>query len=95
MPPVTIGAGVRTSFVHTDFEEDDSTDKFLLDSARLYVNGSVTSKIKFMFNTEYYGADNKVGIMDAVARLEYSPRFNIWVGRFLPPSDRANLYGPY
>ena len=95
LPPVTIGAGVRTSFAHTEFEEDDSTDKFLLDSARLYVNGSVTSKIKFMFNTEYYGADNKVGVMDAVARLEYSPRFNIWVGRFLPPSDRANLYGPY
>jgi hypothetical protein len=21
--------------------------------------------------------------------------FNIWAGRFLPPSDRANLYGPY
>ncbi len=24
-----------------------------------------------------------------------SPQFNIWVGRFLPPSDRANLYGPF
>src|SRR5690606_33557482 len=22
-------------------------------------------------------------------------KFNIWAGRFLPPSDRANLYGPY
>ena len=21
--------------------------------------------------------------------------FNIWAGRFLPPSDRANLYGPF
>jgi hypothetical protein len=24
-----------------------------------------------------------------------SPKFNVWMGRFLPPSDRANLYGPY
>ncbi len=23
------------------------------------------------------------------------PQFNIWAGRFLPPSDRANLYGPF
>ena len=29
------------------------------------------------------------------AQFEFSPKFNIWFGRFLPPSDRANLYGPY
>jgi hypothetical protein len=34
-------------------------------------------------------------VLDAIARLEFSPKFNIWAGRFLPPSDRANLYGPY
>jgi hypothetical protein len=96
LPPVTLGAGVRTSFVHTEPDgEADSTDSFLLDSARLYVNGPVTDEIKFMFNTEYNGADNRVGILDAVARLEFSDKFNIWAGRFLPPSDRANLYGPY
>jgi hypothetical protein len=55
----------------------------------------VTSTIKFMFNTEYNGATNNVGILDAVGRLEFSQKFNIWFGRFLPPSDRANLYGPY
>jgi hypothetical protein len=38
---------------------------------------------------------NKVQIMDAVARFEYSDYLNIWAGRFLPPSDRANLYGPF
>ena len=61
----------------------------------LYVSGAVTSKIKLMVNTEYDGATNDVGILDAVARLEFSDGLNIWVGRFLPPSDRANLYGPY
>jgi hypothetical protein len=95
LPPVTIGAGLQTSFVHTAPDGGDSTDQFLLNSARLYVNGPVTDKIKFMFNTEYDGGSNKIGVLDAVARVELSPQFNIWAGRFLPPSDRANLYGPY
>src|SRR5258707_15539672 len=33
--------------------------------------------------------------MDRVAGIEPSFEFNIWMGRFRPPSDRANLYGPY
>jgi hypothetical protein len=95
LPPVTLGAGLQTSFVHTSPDVGDSTDAFVLNSARLYVNGPVTDKIKFMFNTEYDGSSNKIGVLDAVARFEMSPKFNIWAGRFLPPSDRANLYGPY
>jgi hypothetical protein len=93
--PVTVGGGMRTSFVHTDPKAGKSTDEFLLNSARLYINGPVTDKIKFMFNTEYNSGTNNIGVLDAVARFEFSPQFNLWVGRFLPPSDRANLYGPY
>jgi hypothetical protein len=95
LPPITIGAGLQTSFAHTSPDAGNSTDQFLINSARLYINGPVTDKIKFMFNTEYDGVTNKIGIMDAVARIEMSPQFNIWAGRLLPPSDRANLYGPY
>jgi hypothetical protein len=96
LPPVSIGAGLRTSFVHTEPEGDlEGTDDFLLDSVRLYVNGSVTEKIKIMFNTEYNGASNDIEVLDAVGQLAFSPKFNVWFGRFLPPSDRANLYGPY
>lgn len=93
--PISIGAGLRTSFGHTETDGADSTDKFNLDSVRLYVNGPVIDKVKFMFNTEYDGATNKIGVLDAVARFEFSPKFNLWAGRFLPPSDRSNLYGPY
>jgi hypothetical protein len=93
--PITVGAGLRTSFVSTQPDHAESTNQFLLDSVRLYVSGPVMDKVKFMFNTEYDGANNKVGVLDAVARLEVSSKFNIWAGRFLPPSDRANLYGPY
>ena len=48
-----------------------------------------------MLNTEYNGKTNAIGVLDAAAQFEFSPKFNVWAGRFLPPSDRANLYGPY
>ena len=93
--PVTVGAGLRTSFLNTEPTVGNSTSQFLLNDIRLYVNGPVYKDIKFMFNTEYDGATNKIGVLDAVAQIGVSPEFNIWAGRFLPPSDRANLYGPF
>src|ERR1017187_3330875 len=94
--PLTVGAGLRTSFDHTETDGTNSSNGFQLDSARIYISGPVFDKVKFMFNTEYDGATNKIGVLDAVAQIgSSSPMFNIWAGRFLPPSDRANLYGPY
>ena len=92
---IKVGAGMRTSFVHTDPDAATSTDQFLLNSARLYVSGSVTENIKFMFNTEYNGISSQIGVLDAAAQISVKPEFNIWMGRLLPPSDRANMYGPY
>jgi len=95
-PAVTVGAGVRTSFTNTDVDgsSEDISD-FDLNSARIYISGTVTDNIKVMFNTEYNGGDEKVAVIDAAAMFSFSDQFNIWAGRFLPPSDRANLYGPY
>jgi hypothetical protein len=93
--PVTVGAGLRTEFVNTEPAVGDATNQFVLNDIRLYVNGPVTNDIKFMFNTDYDGATDHVAILDAVARIEVSPMFNIWAGRLLPPSDRANLAGPF
>jgi hypothetical protein len=100
VPPVSVGAGMRTSFADEKVDGSKSTDDFDLDSVRLYVSGSVTNNIKFTFNTEYTGDTggsdaNKVEVLDAIARFEFSDELNIWAGRFLPPSDRANLHGPY
>jgi hypothetical protein len=95
LPPVTIGAGLRTDVAHTAPDGGDATDAFTLDDIRLYVSGAATKTIKFMFNTAYNANGNDVEVLDAVAQIEFSPRFNVWFGRFLPPSDRANLYGPY
>jgi hypothetical protein len=93
--PITVGGGLRTSYVHSEPDGANSTDQFLANDVRLYVNGPVTDKIKFMFNTDYDGATDHVAVLDAVARFEFSSKFNIWAGRFLEPSDRANLYGPF
>lgn len=93
--PVTVGAGLRTSFYEILPDSGSSTSHFDLNDVRLYVNGSVYKDIKFMFNTDYNSSTNAVNVLDAVARIEVSPEFNVWAGRFLPPSDRANLYGPF
>ena len=93
--PITIGAGLQTSYIHTDPDSGNSTDQFQLNHARIYISGPVTDGIKFMFNTDYDSVTNKIGVLDAVAEFSVSPKFNISAGRFLPPSDRANLYGPF
>jgi hypothetical protein len=93
--PVTVGAGVQTSFVNTTPTSGSTTDQFAVDHARIYISGPVTDKISFTFNTDYDSSSNKVGIMDAIAQFSFSPQVNIWAGRFLPPGDRSNLYGPF
>lgn len=95
IPPVSVGAGLQTSTVFTDWASSDSTTTFPLNSVRLYVSGGVMEGVKYMFNTEYTGNPGVIGVLDAAAQFEFSEKFNIWAGRFLPPSDRANLYGPY
>jgi hypothetical protein len=93
--PVTVGAGLRTSFLETLPDGAPNKSEFQVNDIRLYVSGNVYKDIKFMFNTEYNSTTNSVYVLDAVARIEVAPQFNIWAGRFLPPSDRANLYGPF
>jgi hypothetical protein len=94
-PGITLGAGMQTGFVHTTAKgSGKDADSFKLDSLRLYINGTVMDKVNMTVNTEYT-SDNNVEVMDAIARFEFSPAFNIWAGRFLPPADRANLYGSY
>jgi len=92
----SIGAGLRTSLNIVEDgapNGDDNLKKISVDNIRLYTSGQVYEKIKLEFNTEHSGGD--VQILDVVAKLEFTDLFNIWAGRFLPPSDRSNLDGPY
>ena len=36
-----------------------------------------------------------IRVLDAVGKLEVNELFNLWLGRFLPPSDLSNLSGPF
>jgi hypothetical protein len=94
-PTFSAGVGVRTSYAHTDPSGPGSIDQFALNDARVYLGGDVTKNISVMFNTDYNSTTNNMNILDAVGEFHASPKFNVWFGRFLPPSDRANLYGPF
>ncbi|MGV3590399.1 MAG: hypothetical protein ACO1PZ_01845 [Gammaproteobacteria bacterium] len=95
LPPVSIGAAMRTAYTHIDPEAGDSREKLELENARLFLGAALTSKVKLTLNTEYEGLLEDTRVMDAIVQFESSPAFNIWMGRFLPPADRANLYGPF
>ncbi|MEO8465139.1 MAG: porin [Gammaproteobacteria bacterium] len=105
---VTIGGGMRAGFAMTENGAPNGTDDskdFSLQSARLYVSGTASDKIKFTFNTEckgcVFGSQDTVGsggdidVLDAIAQFELNPMFNIWVGRMLTPADRIEMNGPY
>jgi hypothetical protein len=94
-PSVSVGAGIQTSFQHSEPDGGKSLDQFSLGHVRLYLNGSITKNVSAMLNTDYDSVSNKIGVLDMVGQIHTSPFFNIWFGRFLPPSDRANLYGPF
>jgi len=61
---------------------------------RPYISGQVNRYIKFEGNLDSE-ATNNIRVLDAVLKFEFSDYVNIWAGHFLPPSDRANLSGPY
>jgi hypothetical protein len=94
-PSLTIGGGIQASYDHTQPSVGSGVDDYSLDHLRLYVSGDITKFISAMFNTDYNSTTNTMQILDAVGEFHTSPMFNVWFGRFLPPSDRANLYGPF
>ena len=95
----SVGAGFRSSFSSVEEKAPNGTDRsrdFTVNSMRLYTGGQIHKNIKLTFNTEQdSGNGNAARVLDAIAQLEFSDEFNIWAGRFLPPSDRSNLDGPY
>jgi hypothetical protein len=94
-PTISVGAGIQTNYDHSKTDGAKSIEQFPLDHLRLYFGGDVTEHISAMVNTDYQSSTNQMQILDAVGEFHGSPKANVWFGRFLPPSDRANLYGPF
>jgi hypothetical protein len=100
---VTAGFGIRTSYTSQSHAAPNGVDRshdFNLDNVRLYLGGHYGNVIKGTFNTERTGGPASGGgdgirVMDAIAQFEFTDSFNLWMGRMLPPSDRANLAGPF
>lgn len=96
---ITVGFGFITSYLSAEdaaANGDDRSNDFALNSARLYLSGSLNKYIKGMLNTERSGGGNgNWEVIDANVQLQMTPEIAVWAGRFLPPSDRANMAGPY
>lgn len=96
---ISLGFGFITSYSSVEdaaANGDDRSNDFSLNSARLYVSGSMNKYIKGMLNTERSGGgQGNWEVIDANVQLQLTPEIAIWAGRFLSPSDRANMAGPY
>jgi hypothetical protein len=99
---LSIGFGLRASFSSTEHGAPDGKSRsndFNLDDARLYLGASLNSWIKGTFNTEIRAGSGTVGeqinVIDGIAQFEPIDEANLWIGRMLPPNDRANLDGPF
>jgi hypothetical protein len=63
---------------------------------RPYISGQIAPWMKFSGNLDLNNGDTgRIHVLDAVAQFEPDDLFHVWMGRFLPPTDRANLSGPY
>lgn len=96
---LSVGFGFISSYSTVEDAAADGgrSNDFSLDSARLYLSGSFNKYIKGMLNTERSGGGDQgnVEVIDANVQLYLTPEIAIWAGRFLSPSDRANMAGPY
>ncbi len=95
---VSVGAGLRTAFTAVEDgapSGDDWSTDFDVQNIRLYFTGQITDKIGITFNTDEIFGDGPVDTLDVIARFEFSPAFNVWMGRMLTPADRIEMNGPF
>ena len=99
----SIGLGFRSSFAVTEDgapNGQDSSSGVNFTNMRLYTAAKVHENVTLEFNTELGNAtsaldtDQAIRVLDAVAKFSFKG-FDLWAGRFLPPSDRSNLDGPF
>jgi len=93
------GVGLRVGGGYTyrgSGDSDRSTIGLMQLDVRPYISGQVHPLLKFEGNLDLNNSDlGRIHVLDAVGKFEPNDLFNVWFGRFLPPSDRANLSGPY
>ena len=92
-----IGVGVRGSVsVVEDGATNGTSNAFnpAPENIRLYTVSQVHKNVQVEYNTELQGDGQSINLLDVVVKLDLGV-FDLWVGRQLPPSDRANMDGPF
>ncbi|MFQ5780659.1 MAG: porin [Nitrospiria bacterium] len=96
---VSVGMGLRSSLNFVENGAPNGTsgaDDFTLDNFRFYMSGQLHEIITFEFNADFAGQGTEnLQVLDGVIKFAFNDIFNVWAGRFLPPSDRSNLSGPF
>ncbi|MDG6774949.1 hypothetical protein QCB45_11465 [Thiomicrorhabdus sp. ZW0627] len=94
---IKVGAGLRASMnIVEDAAPSGSDNKtdFAIQNMRFYLTAQALKGVQFTFNTEKDANDN-IKLLDAAAKFQLTDNFNLWAGRVLIPTDRANLDGPF
>jgi hypothetical protein len=92
---LSYGVGIRVGGGYTDASSGTGLGVSTLD-VRPYIGAQIAPWMKFSGNLDLNNGDGgRIHVLDAVAQFEPTDLFNVWMGRFLPPTDRANLSGPY
>jgi len=101
------GAGLRFSDNYMKEENGPTSNTYNFfnpTDMRIYLNGTAFHGIiKGTLDTEVAGGGTfvspndvtTVNLLDGIAQFEFNDKLNFWAGRFLPPTDRANLDGPF
>lgn len=99
---ISIGIGGRASYSTMEDASpsgNDWTNDFNIDNARIYISGQAHKYFKFELNTDCIFCNNsslrEFHLLDAIAKIEINPYFNIWAGRLLVPAERQELNGPF
>lgn len=94
---ISLGLALRSSFTITEDgapNGSSASKDFSVDSMDIRLDGQFNNQLKATLNTER-ATDGQLRVQDAIAKFEFNDSFNLWLGRMLTPSDRANLSGPY
>jgi len=99
---ISLGVGGRFSFAATEDSAPSGSDwskDFNVDNTRIYINGQVHEYLKVEVNTDCIFCQNsdlaEFHLLDAIAKIEVTPWFNVWGGRLLVPAERQEMNGPF
>lgn len=77
---------------------DGYSREFNLVSTQINMSGKITENVTAALDLDFSASSTnteELRILDAISQFKIKDEFNIWFGRFLPPSDRVNIQGPY